>query len=74
MTNSSDKPFLPGRVALYQDGAFLGMTDIDFIAAGENFALFLSVADHLKLSRTLDRKSSSLVRKKFNRMQVSFIV
>ncbi|PJB47667.1 MAG: hypothetical protein CO108_03695 [Deltaproteobacteria bacterium CG_4_9_14_3_um_filter_63_12] len=74
MTNSSDKPFLPGRVALYQDGAFLGMTDIDFIAAGEDFALFLSVADHLKLSRTLDRKSSSLVRKKFNRMQVSFIV
>lgn len=74
MTNSSDQHFLPGKVALYQDGAFLGMTDIDFIAQGERFSLFLSVADHLKLSRKLDRKHSALVRRKRNKMQVAFIV
>jgi uncharacterized protein (TIGR02231 family) len=74
MTNATGQPFLPGKVALYQDGAFLGMTEIDFIAQGERFALFLSVADHLKLSRKLDRKHSALVRKKRSKMQVAFIV
>jgi uncharacterized protein (TIGR02231 family) len=74
MTNSSGQPLLPGKVALYQDGAFLGLTDVGFIAPGEPFSLFLSVADHLKLARTLDRTHSSLVRKKRNKMQVAFIV
>jgi uncharacterized protein (TIGR02231 family) len=74
MVNSTNLPFLPGKVALYQDGAFLGMTDIDFIAQGESFSLFVSVADHLKLSRKLDRKHSSLVHKKRSRMRVAFIV
>jgi uncharacterized protein (TIGR02231 family) len=74
MTNASGQSFLPGKVALYQDGAFLGMTEIDFIAQGERFSLFLSVADHLKLSRKLDRKHSSLVRRKRNTMKVEFVV
>jgi hypothetical protein len=74
MTNSTAQPFLPGKVARYQDGTFLGMTDIDFIAKGERFSLFLSVADHLKLSRQLDRKLSTLVRKTRNQMQVVFVV
>jgi uncharacterized protein (TIGR02231 family) len=74
MVNNTGQSFLPGKVALYQDGAFIGMTDIDFIAEGEKFSLYLSVADHLKLSRTLDRKQSSVVHKKRSRMKVSFIV
>ena len=74
MTNSTGQSFLPGKVALYQDGAFLGMTEVDFIAQGESFALFLSVADHLKLSRKLDKKRSGLIRKRRNRMRVSFVV
>lgn len=74
MTNSTGQSLLPGNVALYQDGAFLGMTDIDFIAQGESFALFVSVADHLKLSRKLDRKTSSISHKRRNRMKVAFIV
>lgn len=74
MLNSTRQPFLPGKVALYQDGAFLGVTEIDFIAQGEKFAVFLSVADHIKLSRRLDRKHSALVRGKRNKMQVGFIV
>ncbi len=74
LVNSADQPFLPGGVALYRDGAFLGMTNVDFIAKGEPFSLFLSVADHLKLSRELDHKQSSLIRRKRNRMKVAFIV
>jgi uncharacterized protein (TIGR02231 family) len=74
MSNSTGQALLPGKVALYQDGAFLGMTGIDFVAKGESFSLFLGVADQLKLSRELDRKRSTLIRRKRNRMEVSFIV
>lgn len=73
MTNSSPQPLLPGGVARYRDGAFLGMTDMDFVAQGEDFSLFFSVADQVKLTRKLDRKHSSLVRRARNRMQLSFI-
>ena len=74
MTNSGAQPLLPGRVGLYHDGAFLGVTEMDFIAEGEQFSLFLNVADHIKLSRVLDRKKSSLVRKKNNRMTAVFLL
>jgi uncharacterized protein (TIGR02231 family) len=74
LLNTTGQPLLPGRVALYRDGTFLGMTDVDFIAKGERFSLFLAVADHLKLSRELDRTLSSLVRDKRTRMKVAFVV
>ncbi len=74
MVNSTPQPLLPGKVALYQDGAFLGMTDLDFIAEGESFALFLGVADQLKLTRVLDKKHSSIVRRTRTRMKVSYLV
>jgi uncharacterized protein (TIGR02231 family) len=74
LMNSTGQPILPGRVALYRDGAFLGMTNVNFIAKGESFSLFLSVADHLKLSRELDQRQSSLLRGKRNRMKVAFVV
>ena len=74
MVNSTGQALLPGKVALYQDGAFIGMTEIDFIAQGEDFSLFLSVADHIKLSRTLDRKQSSLVHRQVSKMLVTFVV
>ncbi len=73
MTNKTNQPLLPGSVARYQDGAFLGMTDIDFVAKDEDFSVFFSVADHIKLTRELDRKQSSLVRNARNRMQLSFV-
>jgi uncharacterized protein (TIGR02231 family) len=72
--NSSGQSLLPGKVSLYQDGAFLGVTELDFIADGEAFSVFLSVADHIKLSRRLDQKQSTLSRGKRNKMQVRFIV
>jgi uncharacterized protein (TIGR02231 family) len=74
MTNATGQALLPGKVALYQDGTFLGLTDVDFIATGERFSVFLSVAEHLKISRQLDRKQSTLIRRTRNQMQVMFIV
>ena len=74
MTNDSGHSLLPGNVALYQAGAFLGMTNVDFVADGEQFAVFLSVADQLKLSRALDKKHSALVRKQRTQMQLAFVV
>jgi uncharacterized protein (TIGR02231 family) len=74
MLNESGQPLLPGNVALYQAGAFLGMTNVDFVADGEQFALFLNVADQLKLARVLDKKRSALVRKQRTQMQLAFVV
>ncbi|MEI7729803.1 MAG: mucoidy inhibitor MuiA family protein [Verrucomicrobiota bacterium] len=62
LTNSTRQPFLPGKVSLFLEGAFLGLTEVDFVAPGEPFSLYLGVADHLKLSRTLDKKRSELKR------------
>lgn len=73
MANKTSQPLLPGSVARYQDGAFLGMTDVDFVAKDEDFSLFLSVADQVKLTRELDKHQSSLVRNARNRMQLSFV-
>ncbi len=73
MVNSGKQPLLPGQVARYRDGAFLGMTDLPFVAAGEDFSVFFSVADQVKLTRKLDRKQSSLVRRSRNRMRLSFV-
>lgn len=73
LANRTGQPLLPGSVARYQDGAFLGMTDIDFVAKDEEFSLFFSVADQVKLTRELDKHQSSLVRNARNRMQLSFV-
>lgn len=73
MTNKTQQPLLPGSVARYRDGAFLGMTDLDFVASDEDFSVFFSVADQIKLTRELDKKQSSLVRDTKNRMQLSFV-
>jgi uncharacterized protein (TIGR02231 family) len=75
MQNTGNQALLPGKVLLFVDGAFLGTTDVDFVAQGESFPVFLSVADQVKLSRTLDTKRSSLSwTGKRTRMLVSFTV
>lgn len=73
MNNKTGQPLLPGSVSLYRDGAFLGVTDLNFVAKDEDFSLFFSVADEIKLTRELDKKQSSLVRTSRNRMQLSFV-
>jgi uncharacterized protein (TIGR02231 family) len=75
MTNSGRQPLLPGRVAIFSGGAFLGTTDIKFVAEGEKFTALMGVADRIKLSRVLDRRNSSLVSGgERKRMQVAFDV
>ncbi len=75
LTNRGTQPLLPGKVSLYVDGSFLGLTEVDFIAPGEAFALYLGVADHIKLARSLDRKRSELSRRGARtKMSVSFLV
>ena len=74
MQNDSGQSLLPGTVAMYQAGAFLGVTNLGFVADGEPFALFQSVADQLKISRVLDKKHSALVHKQRTQMLLSFIV
>ncbi len=75
LTNSTGQPLLPGRVALFLGGAFLGQTEAEFAAPGEEFALYLGVADQIKLARTLDKKRSALTRGGTKtRMQLSFLV
>lgn len=74
LANTGDHPLLPGTVALYREGAFLGNTDMDFVAEGESFSLLLGVADQIKLSRVLDKKQSALVRGQRTRMDIAFIL
>jgi uncharacterized protein (TIGR02231 family) len=73
MANKTSQALLPGSVARYHDGAFLGMTDIDFVAKDEDFSMFFSVADQVKLTRELDKHQSSLQRNARNRMQLAFV-
>lgn len=75
LVNDSKRPILPGKVALYLDGAFLGTTETDFVAQGESFTLFTGTADAVKLARTLDRKRSNMAKHgKRTRLTVSFLV
>jgi uncharacterized protein (TIGR02231 family) len=75
LVNTSKQPLLPGKVLLYVEGAFLGTTAVEFVAPGESFPMFLGVADQIKLSRTLDKKNSSLTWSgKRTRLQVSYLV
>lgn len=74
MLNDSGHALLPGNVSMYQAGAFLGVTNLDFVADGEQMALFLNVADQLKISRVLDKKHSALIKKSRTQMQLTFVV
>ncbi len=75
LSNTGKQPLLPGKVSLYLDGAFLGLTEAEFTAPGESFALYLGVADQLKLARTLDKKRSELKRSgSRTKVQASFVV
>ena len=74
LVNTGDQPLLPGKVALYLDGAFLGTTEAEFVAPGEKFSTFAGVDDRIKLARTLDKKHSGLERGKRTKITVSWIV
>ena len=74
LTNTTGRPLLPGRVAVFESGAFLGYTDMKFVAEGEAFQLALGLADSIKLARVLDQKKSALVRGSRTRIQAAFVI
>lgn len=75
LVNTGEQPLLPGKVSLYHSGAFLGTTEMDFVAQGEPFSMFMGTADRVKLSRTLDKKRSRLTRLgKRTRIQASYVI
>lgn len=75
LTNTANQPILPGKVALFLEGAFLGGTETEFVASGESFSMFLGVADRVKLSRKLDAKHSAHFSDgKRTRLQVAYLV
>ncbi len=75
LTNSAELPILPGRATLFVDGAFVGSSRFPFVAPGESFSTFLGVHESVKLERKIDRKRSSIERKrKRTTVDASFIV
>lgn len=73
--NGDMQPILPGKVALFVDGAFIGTSEFRFVAPGESFSTFLGVHDRIKLERVIDRKRSTIDRKgKTTHVTVSFNV
>lgn len=75
LTNSTTQPILPGPVALFVNGAFLGKSNLNFVAPGESFSAFLGVVDGIKLTRSIDRKRSSIERgRKRTEVKASFII
>ena len=75
LLNGGSYPILPGRAMLFEEGAFVGKSELEFVAPGEKFSLFLGVHDRLKLERTLDKKSSQLKRHgKRTEMTLAFVV
>jgi uncharacterized protein (TIGR02231 family) len=75
LRNGGGSPLLPGPTALFEDGAFVGRSELDFVAPGESFSVFLGVHDGLKLERVLDKKVSALKRRgKRSEMSLSFVV
>lgn len=73
--NGDVQPILPGKVALFVDGAFIGTSEFGFVAPGETFSTFLGVHDRIKLERIIDRKRSTIERKgKTTKVMVAFNV
>jgi uncharacterized protein (TIGR02231 family) len=59
VTNSSKLLLLPGPARIFHDGQFVGETEIETIASGEEFELQLGVDDQIRVERELRRRSTS---------------
>ena len=55
--HAEDAPLLPGRVALYRDGVFVGRSAMPASAREENVRLGFGADDKVKVTRTVVRKS-----------------
>lgn len=59
VTNSSKLLLLPGQARVFHDGQFVGETQLETVAAGEEFELQLGVDDQIRVQRELRRRSTS---------------
>lgn len=59
VTNSSPHTLLPGRVSVFHGPDFVGTTDIEAVAPGEEVELQLGVDDRLRVARELVRRDTS---------------
>ena len=74
VTNSTTLPLLPGKAHLFINGAFLGMSEMEFVSPSEPFSVFLGVADQIKVKRDLDQKRSEVSTwRNRTRMKVAYI-
>jgi uncharacterized protein (TIGR02231 family) len=56
---AEEAPLLPGRIALYRDGIFVGRTQMALIPKDETVRLGFGVDDKIKVVRTMVRKNES---------------
>lgn len=57
--NDNEAPLLPGEVALYRDGSYLGSGEIDFVAAGDSFDLSFGADERVKVTRAPVRRKEN---------------
>lgn len=73
--NTGAQPVLPGKVSLFVDGAFVGTTQLPFVAPGETFTAYLGVHDRVKLERNLDRRRSTFEQgKRRTEVRASYVI
>jgi uncharacterized protein (TIGR02231 family) len=57
--DAEEAPLLPGEVALYRDGAFIGQSRIGFVAPGDGLDLGFGADDKIKIQRApVNRKEN----------------
>lgn len=54
--NDSPYSLLPGRAQLFEDNEYLGATDLDLVAPGEEFELTLGADDRVRVERELKQR------------------
>ncbi|WP_156893422.1 mucoidy inhibitor MuiA family protein [Actinokineospora enzanensis] len=59
VTNTSDHTLRPGRASIFHDAEFVGVTELDAWAPGEEVELALGIDDRIRVERELVRRSTS---------------
>ncbi|MDD5120443.1 MAG: mucoidy inhibitor MuiA family protein [Candidatus Omnitrophica bacterium] len=58
VSNAADLQLIAGRVNIFLDGGFVGFSNIDNIAPGEEFDLYLGIDENVKVKRELVEKKT----------------
>jgi uncharacterized protein (TIGR02231 family) len=56
VTNDSELSLLPGSVNIFRDGVFIGSSNLEAIAPGQGFKLFLGADEQVRTKRELTRR------------------